>query len=363
MQVKVNTKDSISLINEIRNLIISRDNAAILDSINFQQYGVPQRLNNALSHLENVDDQIIIEESLCPLILQNDLLKFLEKTTSPLRPKDKTALGDIVKRVLKMCTYIQSLPTKKRSIRTKSPQSIQSELERLQFALKDIINQISAAEAQSERDEVRISSLYETAEYLKLRITELRQENSAAKDDVVIENDWNKRIKAAFNDLSGSTEYIKEEREKAISEYIDYRIIMMILGIFLLIWICVFYGVVVKGGLNLDHWYSITPYYLPVPIFVASFWVVIVQKNRANRISIEMSNELFHIHYLEGLLMTTNRLSSNSEESIERINKVIGSMIESYLHQIEKGTVDEKRIEKLEAKELDSDTYIQLLRN
>ena len=72
-----------------------------------------------------------------------------------------------------------------------------------------------------------------------------------------------------------------------------------------------------------------------------------------------MSEELFRIRYLEGLLLSVNKLSKSSDISINRINKAIDSMVESYLHQTERNFLTEDKISAIEKKELNTNKMMQ----
>ena len=84
-------------------------------------------------------------------------------------------------------------------------------------------------------------------------------------------------------------------------------------------------------------------------------------KDRASKISIELSTRLFNIHYLEGLMQMSNSLSISPEESIKRLDKTMNMLVDNYLAQVKDNHVTENDIEKLEMTELKSNPYWKIL--
>ena len=85
------------------------------------------------------------------------------------------------------------------------------------------------------------------------------------------------------------------------------------------------------------------------------------QKNRANKISIELSSRLFNIHYLEGLIKMTNTLSKNSDVSLDRISNTIDIMLNSYQKQMAGNQLSGVEISQIEKKELESNPYWKMM--
>ena len=98
-----------------------------------------------------------------------------------------------------------------------------------------------------------------------------------------------------------------------------------------------------------------------VPVFIALLWLSTYMKNRANKISIELSTRLFNIHYLEGLLRLTNKLSYNQAEALRRINNAVDAMLHGYLRLIDKNDVSEKLLDDFENKELKDNPYYKAI--
>lgn len=84
-------------------------------------------------------------------------------------------------------------------------------------------------------------------------------------------------------------------------------------------------------------------------------------KNRANKIAVELSSQLFYIHYLEGLLKMVNALSKNSVTAMDKINKAVDDMLQGYLKQIERINVSSKEINLIEEKEMNGNPYWKIM--
>lgn len=110
-----------------------------------------------------------------------------------------------------------------------------------------------------------------------------------------------------------------------------------------------------------NSWLAFLPYTIIIPIYVALLWLCVYLKDRASKISIELSTRLFNIHYLEGLMKLTNSLSSNSSEAVNRISTTADALMKSYLSQISKNHLTEAEVSKMESKELESNPYWKYL--
>lgn len=59
--------------------------------------------------------------------------------------------------------------------------------------------------------------------------------------------------------------------------------------------------------------------------------------------------------------MTINRLSPNSDESINRINILLDMVVRAFVSKIVKESMDENRVEELEKKEMSQDIYYKVI--
>ena len=189
----------------------------------------------------------------------------------------------------------------------------------------------------------------------------MRKEKDDAQKESQIEKNWDEKIQQAFKALKECTYTIENEKNIANQEYQRMINFIYVLSVAVIFWFFSIYKAIFITHLYFSGWMSFLPYYLPIPLFFVVFWVLIVQKNRASKIEISLANELYHIRYMEGLLLAINKLSANSDSSISRINKALDVMIEGYMHQVEHLGIDEKNVEEIEKKEMNSNKYMQII--
>ena len=165
----------------------------------------------------------------------------------------------------------------------------------------------------------------------------------------------------AFDSLKEYTTVIEDERYRA---KIEYYIFLGTICILFLVFI-VFYGVFVyilnSHKEDFVSWINFMPYTAFVPIVVALIWLSVYLKDRASKISIELSTRLFYIHYLEGLMKLTNSLSITPEEAVRKIDYATGLLMDNYLSQIKENHITEKDVSKMELSELKSNPYWKIL--
>ena len=238
-------------------------------------------------------------------------------------------------------------------------ETITEDLQSLEARRKSIQKQLDRGGEDGNSDEV--DELQKSLKNIESQILTMRKERDEAQKESQIEKNWDEKIQQAFTTLKECTEAIEQQKDIASQEYQRITNIIYVLCIIVLVWVFSIYKAIFVTQIYFNSWISFLPYYLPIPLFIVVFWVLIVQKNRANKLGITLSNEIYQIRYMEGLLLATNKLSINSETSISRINKAIDVMIESYLHQVEHSGIDENSIEKIEKKELNGNKYMHII--
>lgn len=73
------------------------------------------------------------------------------------------------------------------------------------------------------------------------------------------------------------------------------------------------------------------PFYIPVPIVGGLLWVFMYQMNRAQRQLMVVANVLYHVDYIEGLLLAINMISPNVATASEKISQVLDNLIRNYI--------------------------------
>lgn len=129
----------------------------------------------------------------------------------------------------------------------------------------------------------------------------------------------------------------------------------------LVISFCLFYYLFIKDVRDYDiilcTWLDYLPYGMMLPLYGLLIWLCVYLKNRAHKISIELTTRLFNIQYLEGLLKLTNTLSATPNEAIIKIDHAVDSMLQSYLKQADHNQLSEVELSRIETKELESSPY------
>ena len=245
-------------------------------------------------------------------------------------------------------------------VRKRAEEDVNADLQSLDKIRNEILTQIEQEKSKGdEADQVLLATLEKSLSETQSQIEQKQKEQEDVKIEKQAETNWDKRIEDAFGILKGCTTSVEDEKNKANSEYSFYHHALMVLVVLIILWMLFLYQALFSQHIYITDWKSFLPYYLPIPILVALCWVFIVQKNRAGKLSITMSEELFRIRYLEGLLLSVNKLSKSSDISINRINKAIDSMVESYLHQSERLFLTEDKINAIEKKEMNTNKLMQ----
>ncbi|MCH3980534.1 MAG: hypothetical protein LKE41_01185 [Prevotella sp.] len=179
--------------------------------------------------------------------------------------------------------------------------------------------------------------------------------DSDAKDSIKTDLD------KAFKDLGAYTEKIDSEIKRLNIEYWASLVSIGLLIIILLISYSSFICDIKSKLIVLDKPLDFLPYTLGLGIFVGLIAVCLYIKGRANKINIELSTRLFNIHYLEGLMNLTNKLSIDHNEAMIRINEIIGALERSYIRQVDGNVISEGQMTKWEKKEIKNNPYIKIL--
>ena len=90
-------------------------------------------------------------------------------------------------------------------------------------------------------------------------------------------------------------------------------------------------------------------------------WAAIVQKNRANRLSIAMTGKIFNIHYLEQLLLMVNNLAPSSNNGIVVISKSVQDVLRHYIENIGDDDIKLLQMRKIEKDELKAAPLLEII--
>lgn len=364
MKRRLLTEAVIVVLEQLNSIVEDPNFSDILSSVNIQQYNLQKLIPKAIDILKQRNrEYIVVDASLDLFEMINDLESLLVNTSSPLESDQKNKLIGLILDLQKFVSHIINLSSQSDVPVPLSSKTIVSELERLRDARISTQKQIEAEEAKEDKlDKEKLSQLKASLKTLDDRITTLREDNNKAKETNLMEQGVDYRIKTAFNDLTKHTKIIEKERKTVNREYNCVCTFLIVVASFLGIWAFLFYKRIFSDGLLLDHWFQYLPYYFPIPVFVAVLWVLLILKNRASALSNRLTEELFNIHYLEGLLLTSNRLSIDVKASVERMNSTIDSMISSYLSRMERPQQEETFQRKTEFKDVNVETALKIIK-
>lgn len=273
----------------------------------------------------------------------------------------KSEIEAVFRRTQKFLRSLLTIPNKKKAIRRYSSKSLSEVMERTANEKAKISEQLVKEKKKISPDEDTIQNLEKLKEVSDKELEELYKERNRQELEEVSEKDWAEKIKNTFQLLRECTSVLEDEHKNVDTEYHLFLYGLILPSLVLLIWLCKLYGFMISRQPPYSNWVEFLPYYLPVPIFVALFWVMIVQKNRAGKISIALSERLYQIKYLEGLLMTINQLSQNSQDAIETISRCLDKMVNGYLTKVAKEPMDELHVEAIEKKEINENSYFKII--
>ena len=354
---RINDTQGISLqIDEIMNCVQNSVYDKYFVKIGKQKENLLQLMMRASQKIEGVNE---IELDLSKEIKQLSLrwIDFTNVVANKITDENVKRFRALYSDTRTSINRIVTIPKSKKIIRTRSSNSIIQDLQNLENTRKHIQQQIDFIQRpKEERDD-----LTQKLKGLEAQMAKMLKEKDAVQKEEQIEKNWDTKIQQAFVALKKCTSTIEEEKNIASNEYQRIINIIYVLSTLVVVWLISIYKAIFISHIFFGGWVNFLPYYLPIPLFLVVFWVLIVQKNRASKLSITLSDELYRIRYMEGILLAINKLSDNSESSITRINKALDVMVESFLHQVEKTNIDEKGIEAIEKKELNTNKYIQII--
>lgn len=187
--------------------------------------------------------------------------------------------------------------------------------------------EIQALKQSNEKSEEKEVELREVKE--KIKSTEAEKDALEKKLDA--QNNLESRISKAFSELKNHISPLTNEQTRL--KWMFYIYAFLCIGVFgILIYFELSYLKHWKdAGAGTGNWINYLPFYIPVPIVGALLWAFIYQMNRAQRQLMQVANVLFHIDYVEGLLLAINNVTIDINSSSEKICNVLDNMIKNYI--------------------------------
>lgn len=329
----------INIVKKLQQLksLLEKDAAAYFVAVNTSNAKILAQLQQAIVHVNSLEcEKINHSYYLTVDDLIKDLGDYLKSSLIPDTPEEKITFNRWINRIISVLDTCSEIPDQKVELRSVSETTLRKELSNLIKQRDFIINQIEN-EKKSNPQSTSLPGWEETKKELTTRIEQLRKELTGSSKDDMKEKDWNERITNSFNYLNTQSELITKHRLLFKVEYNAFLIALPVLFIFIVIWYnhiyCSLHNTV--NMITIGNYFHFITLYIPIPIMIALFWLCIVQKNRASRILLAIDGELFRIKYLEGLLLSINRLSATPEDAVKRINESLDALTTSYLHQSE----------------------------
>lgn len=244
------------------------------------------------------------------------------------------------------------------SFRNKSTEDEQARLESLSKRRLEVKQLYEKALEEVPLNEEKIKKLKEQLDTLGETYVETKKNLDGIKTDSAEEVRMRKRIDDAFDFLSKDNHLEKELTKLQCEFYVMLSLIAITVVVFF-----IFYGAFLCNlhTLKLTGWCEYLPYTMSVPITIGLLWLFVYLKNRASKISIEISSRLYDIRYMEGLMKMTNSMSRTGNEASQNIEELIRSMVDSFLNKMSDKSFKEKDLSVIEKQELENSPYWKVL--
>lgn len=183
---------------------------------------------------------------------------------------------------------------------------------------------------------------------------ELKQRQEDAKEN------WKKNIVETFENLKTYLLPIKDEHIRLNCLFWVYLVmsILLVIAVIIIEWIAVCHIATMPDLADFKTYILI---YLPLPVAGALLWGFIYQMNRAQRQLVVIAKSIHKVEYVQGLLLSVNKLAPTVEDGITRINAALDKLINNHLNEKEVNT--EEDIIKEEKKDVvPVETIIRLLK-
>lgn len=301
-----------------------------------------------------------------PEIIRLDWEKFDRSFDGNISDACKQNYKFLIDQTLALVNSIRPLPIESKSkdelpSKAADKEGVDEKLSRLTKSRESLKNEIERQEAKEPKDEIKIQSLKVQLKNLDSEYRATLESKKKIVSDTVVGQNISNEVTEAFEKLKAYTTVIEDERVRAKWEYyISLFSIPFLIIVFIALYVFFIYDLVTNRD-DFSEFIDFLPYTAAVPFFIALLWLCVYLKDRASKISIELSTRLFNIHYLEGLMQMSNSLSISPEESIKRLDKAMGMLMDNYLAQVKDNHVTEKDIAKLEMTELKSNPYWKIL--
>lgn len=363
----ISKKDIISLLNFVLDKVLSDKYSALNIAKPIKGAKLEDIIHETMKELQIQPlEMFFVDDAYDPRSLRRHWDLFDRNFEGNLNDEYKYSYGRLIDEFLSFVDQIKSLcmsQPKQRQSTTKilDVKDMDEKLLRLSRSRDKVKEEIAYQNLKPQKDDEIIKMLKIQLDKLDAEYLAVLEAKKKLTFDNMAEQNISEKVSKAFDSLKEYTTVIEDERYRA---KIEYYIFLGTICILFLVFI-VFYGVFVyilnSHKEDFVSWINFMPYTAFVPIVVALIWLSVYLKDRASKISIELSTRLFNIHYLEGLMKLTNSLSITPEEAVRKIDYATGLLMDNYLSQIKENHITEKDVSKMELSELKSNPYWKIL--
>ncbi len=363
----ISKKDIISLLNFVLDKVLSDKYSALNIAKPIKGAKLEDIIHETMKELQIQPlEMFFVDDAYDPRSLRRHWDLFDRNFEGNLNDEYKYSYGRLIDEFLSFVDQIKSLcmsQPKQRQSTTKilDVKDMDEKLLRLSRSRDKVKEEIAYQNLKPQKDDEIIKMLKIQLDKLDAEYLAVLEAKKKLTFDNMAEQNISEKVSKAFDSLKEYTTVIEDERYRA---KIEYYIFLGTICILFLVFI-VFYGVFVyilnSHKEDFVSWINFMPYTAFVPIVVALIWLSVYLKDRASKISIELSTRLFYIHYLEGLMKLTNSLSITPEEAVRKIDYATGLLMDNYLSQIKENHITEKDVSKMELSELKSNPYWKIL--
>lgn len=360
--ILISSKSAYNIITRIK----SKLNSDKLQELNKENKAVVEQINKVIAEAETtlstIPPQWVKMEGFDELDKIEMLWLNLDRLyTGEVTEEFKEKYKDVLQITKDFFTSLSIIPTdihQTVSFRNKSTEDEQARLESLSKRRLEVKRLYEKALKEVPLDEEKIKNLKEQLNALGETYIETKKNLDGIKTDSAEEVRMRKRIDDAFDFLSKDNHLEKELTMLQCEFYVMLVLITLSVIIFV-----VFYGTFLcsLNTLKLMGWCEYLPYTMSVPITIGLLWLFVYLKNRASKISIEISSRLYDIRYMEGLMKMTNSMSRTGDEASQNIEELIRSMVDSFLNKMSDKCFKEKDLSIIEKQELENSPFWKVL--
>lgn len=361
-------KDILSLFAFVQDKLLSPKYYGLNEENKVVKFEIIDRMHQAEKCMSLLDsDKVLIYNGVeLPEIIRLEWEKFDRSFDGNISDACKQNYNFLIDQTLALVNSIRPLPIESKSkdelpSKAADKEGFDEKLSRLTKSRESLKNEIEKQEAKTPKNENYIQNLKAQLKKMDSEYVATIESKKKITSDQVVGQNISNEVTEAFEKLKVYTSVIEDERGRAKWEYYISLVCIPVLILSFVALYGFFIHDLVSHRNEFSKFLDFLPYTAAVPFFIALLWLCVYLKDRASKISIELSTRLFNIHYLEGLMQMSNSLSISPEESIKRLDKTMGMLMDNYLAQVKDTHVTEMDIAKLEMTELKSNPYWKIL--